>query len=70
MEINGYYQPESCQKGRIYFIRDENNSTAAKYKMVEFIDYRPHPGELLIKENGVTRAIHRRLLYSRNEGSY
>ena len=70
MEINGYYHPESCQKGRIYFVREENNSTTNKYKKVEFLDYRPHPGELLIKEDGVKKVIHRRTLYSRKKGSY
>jgi hypothetical protein len=70
MKANGYYQPESCQKGRIYFVYDENNSTGNMYKKVEFLDYRPHPGELVIKEDGVTKVIHRRLLYSRNNGSY
>ena len=70
MEMNGYYQPESCQKGQAYFIYDENNSTGNKYKKVEFVDYRPHPGELLIKENGVTKVIHRKLLYTRNNGNY
>ena len=69
MEINGYYHPESCQKGRVYFVREENNSTTNKYKKVEFLDYRSHPGELLIKEDGVKKVIHRRTLYSRNKGS-
>ncbi len=31
MEVNGYYQPESCQKGRVYFVREENSSTVNKY---------------------------------------
>ena len=70
MEINGYYHPESCQKGRVYFVREENNSTTNKYKKVEFLDYRPHPGELLIKEDRLIKVIHRRTLYSRKKGSY
>lgn len=70
MDTNGYYHPESCQKGRIYFVREENNSTTNKYKKVEFLDYRPHPGELLIKEDGLIKVIQRRTLYSRKKGSY
>ena len=70
MDMNRYYRPESCQKGQIYFVCNENNSASNKYKEVEFVDYRPHPGELLIKEDGVTKVIHRRLLFSRNNGSY
>lgn len=70
MNKNGYYQPESCREGQVYFIRDESKLTSIKYKQVEFLDYRPHPGELIIKEDGVTKVIHRRLLYSRGIGSY
>ncbi len=55
---------------KLYFVSDENNSAGNKYKKVEFVDYRPHPGELLIKEDGVTKVIHRRLLYARNNGNY
>ncbi len=70
MGMNEYYQPESCQIGQIYFVCDENNSAGNKYKKVELVDYRPHPGELLIKEDGVTKVIYRRLLYARKRGSY
>ncbi len=70
MDMNGYYQPESCQKGQIYFVCNENKSAGNIYKEVEFVDYRPHPGELLIKEDGVTKVIYRRLLYARKRGSY
>ena len=70
MEMNGYYQPESCCRGGIYFIRYENDSTPDKYKKVKFLDYRPHPGELLITEDGVIKVIHRKQLYSRRNGSY
>ena len=70
MEVNGYYRPENWLEGQTYYIRDENNSNGNKYKKVKFLDYRPHPGELLIKEDGVAKVIHRRLLYSRNKGSY
>ena len=68
MKTKGYYQPESCQKKLVYFVYDENNSPESKYKKVEFLDYRPHPGELLIKENGVIKVIHCKLLFSRKNG--
>ncbi len=70
MNKNEYYAPDSCREGQVYFIRDESNSPDFKYKEVEFLDYRPHPGELVIKEDGVVKVIHRRLLYSRSKGSY
>jgi len=55
--------------GGEWVLSTENSSTVNKYKKVEFLDYRPHPGELLIKEDGITKVIHRRTLYSRNKGS-
>ncbi|MCJ7718039.1 MAG: hypothetical protein MUO54_16170 [Anaerolineales bacterium] len=67
MNKNGYYRPESCQVGNEYFIREENNSTNEMYKLVVFVSYRPHPGELLIKEDGVTSVIYRRQLYARKK---
>jgi hypothetical protein len=44
------------------------NFPESKYKKVEFLDYRPHPGEMLIKENGVIKVIKRKLLFSRKNG--
>jgi len=68
MKTKGYYQPESYQKRLVYFAYDENNSTENKYKKVEFLGYRPHPGELLIKDNGVIKVIHRKLLKKKKNG--
>ena len=65
MNESGYYQPENCRLGEIYFIQEKKNSTEKSFKEVEFLSYRPHPGELVIKEDGVARIIHRRLLFSR-----
>ena len=65
MENNGYCSPESYQVGEVYFIRDKSASTDDKYIPVKFLSYRPHPAELVIKEKGLARVIHRRLLFVR-----
>ena len=65
MENNGYYLPESCTEGEIYYIRGESALAINTYRPVFFLSYRPHPGELLIKENGVKRVIQRRILLAK-----
>jgi len=65
MNNNGFYRPERCQEGEEYFILEEDNLPKVEYKIVEFVSYRPHPGELVIKEDGVARVIYRRQLYAR-----
>jgi len=65
MKNNGFYRPERCQIGEEYFIKEENNSSIIEYKRAVLVSYRPHPGELLIREDGVTRVIYRRQLYTR-----
>jgi hypothetical protein len=67
MNKNGFYRPERCQTGEEYFIMKEKNSTKVEYKHVEFVSYRPHPGELVIREDGVARVIYRRQLYARKK---
>ena len=67
MNKNGFYRPESCRIGEEYFIREENNSPIIEYKTAVLVSYRPHPGELLIRENGVVRVIYRRQLYARKK---
>ena len=67
MNKNGFYRPESCRKEEKYYIEDDENSKDVEYKPVEFVSYRPHPGELLIRENGVARVIYRRQLYARKK---
>jgi hypothetical protein len=67
MNINGFYRPERCQIGEEYFIWEENNSPIIEYKTAVLVSYRPHPGELLIREDGVTRVIYRRHLYAKKK---
>ena len=45
----------------------KSNSTKVEYKHVEFVGYRPHPGELVIREDGDVRVIYRRQLYARKK---
>ena len=65
MNANRYQRPEKYRTGELYFIQEKKSSVECSFMEVEFLSYRPHPGELVIKENGVARVIHRRLLFSR-----
>ena len=67
MNKNGFYRPESCREGEEHFIMKEKDSTKVEYKHVEFVSYRPHPGELVTREDGVARVIYRRQLYARKK---
>ena len=67
MNKNGFYRPERCRKEEEYYIEDDENSKDVEYKTVEFVSYRPHPGELVIREDGVARVIYRRQLYARKK---
>jgi hypothetical protein len=64
---NSFYRPERCRVGEEYYIVEKRNSPNVEYKPVEFVSYRPHPGELLIREDGVARVIYRRQLYARKK---
>ena len=68
MNNNGFYRPESCRVGEEYYIGKEDNSNNVEYKPVQFVSYRPHPGELLIREDGISTVIYRRQLYARKKG--
>ena len=65
MKNNGYCIPETCYEGKDYFIRDKSELKDSKYIPVEFLGYRPHPGEVVIKVLGKVRVIHRRLIFVR-----
>ncbi|MGB2963529.1 MAG: hypothetical protein WBB69_06040 [Anaerolineales bacterium] len=65
MKNNGYCIPETCHEGRDYFIRDKSVLQDGKYLKVEFLGYRPHPGEVVIKVQSKVRVIHRRLIFIR-----
>ncbi len=65
MNQNGLFQPENCQVGEDYFYKKDFTETN-QYIPVKFFAYRPHPGEVLVIENGKIRQIHRRYLFSRS----
>jgi hypothetical protein len=62
VENNGYYLPDSCIEGETYYVRDDYTAMVNSYQPVIFLSYRPHPGEVLIKENGEIRVMQRRYL--------
>jgi hypothetical protein len=65
-----YCRPKSYYKGSIYFIREVDQNGQISYKPVKFIGYRPHPGELIIRNNSKTIVIHRRWLFTKIETGF
>jgi len=63
MGKNGYYPVESCKRGKEYFLRSLNDSGTMRYKRVEFWNYRPHPGEITIKDGDMIRLAYRADLF-------
>jgi len=66
MEQNGYYQPVTCIPGERYYMKNDKQKTPTQYKRVEFISYRPHPAEVVIREGKKPRVIHRAYLFQKN----
>ena len=64
MEARNFYQPESCQLGGIYFIKEDSPDPNSNYTRVEFISYRPHPGEVVVKQGEMLKVVHRTFLYA------
>jgi len=67
MENNGYYRPLSCHPGKEYFLKITTGSGAAHYEQVEFLGYRPHPGELVVRDGVKARVIYRVDLFQRTD---
>ncbi len=66
MKQSSYYQPDTCIPGKQYYIKTKGPGSATQYKGVKFISYRPHPAEVLIREDNITRVIHRIYLLQKN----
>jgi len=64
MEGKNYYQPESCRFGGEYFIKEDSPDADSAYTRVEFISYRPHPGEVVVKQGETLLVVHRTFLYA------
>lgn len=66
MGKNGYCPVYSCKKGEEYFIRTISDSGMMEYKRIEFRNYRPHPGEITVKDGEKVRLAYRADLFQRS----
>ena len=58
-----YFQPESCEIDKNYYIKTNGNGMGVVYQQVRFLSYRPHPAEVLIHDGDKIRVIHRSILF-------
>ncbi len=65
MEKNGYYKPESCRSGTEYYLKIKSSNGFSKFERVVFLSYRPHPGEILIRDGNRSRMAYRSDLFIR-----
>jgi hypothetical protein len=65
MNKNGYSRPDSCRVGEQYYLKNTAKNGIARYERVEFLGYRPHPGELVVRDKVKTRVIYRIDLFQR-----
>ena len=63
MSQETYIQPASCVKDQYYYLKVSGNGREAKYLVVRFVGYRPHPAEILIDDGNQIRMVHRSLLF-------
>lgn len=66
MEYGNYFQPDTLIPGKIYYIKTTCPDTPSKLLPVNFIDYRPHPAEVLVQDGSGAKVIHRVLLFQKN----
>ena len=60
-----YFQPETFLVGGKYYLRKAKNGRGIEFQEVELIGYRPHPGELLVRDSAGSRKIYRLDLYQK-----
>lgn len=60
-----YVQPESCQVGEKYYLKQRTSREGNGFQEVQLIGYRPHPGELNVRDARGPRKIYRLDLYQK-----
>ncbi len=65
MDRERYFQPDSCQINRKYYLKISENGSGPNYRQVRFISYRPHPAEVMVHDGTRSRVIHRVDLYQK-----
>ena len=59
MGINGFYRPESLENGKEYLLRLGRHPGEKEYKIVLFLGYRPHPGEVVVRDGDLAKMVYR-----------
>ena len=61
-----YFQPDTCIPGKQYYIKITDQDSTIRFKSVKFINYCPHPAEVIVREGSRTKVIHRVYLLQKN----
>jgi len=61
-----YFQPDTCIPGKQYYIKITDQDSTIRFKGVKFINYCPHPAEVIVREGSRTKVIHRVYLLQKN----
>ena len=64
-----YSQPESCQRGGVYYLKKSGTGGNVEFDEVRFLSYRPHPAEALVHDGRRPRVVHRRFLFCKASGN-
>ena len=64
-----YFQPESCELDKNYYLKTNGSTTGLVYRQVRFLSYRPHPAEVIIADGDKIRVIHRSMLFAKESSN-
>jgi hypothetical protein len=67
MKGNGYLRPSSFANDEKYFLKRVGPASGEYYSEVEFVSYRPHPAEILIRDGKRTRVVHREDIFRKKD---
>ncbi len=68
MKYENYFQPDTLIRGKLYYIKTTSPDLPNKLLPVNFVDYRPHPAEVLVRDGSRTKVIRRVILFQKNGG--
>jgi hypothetical protein len=66
MHHENYFQPDTCIPGKLYYIKVKYNGSTTNYESVKFVGYCPHPAEVIVRNDGKIKVIHRVYLLQKN----
>ena len=66
MQYENYFQPDTLIQGKLYYVKTTYSDLPIELLPVMFVDYRPHPAEVLVREGSRTKVIHRVNLLQKN----